>query len=68
MLEQELASLETFGQVSFDGFFDHARSGKTNKGAGFSNIKIAEHAEAGRDSTKSRIGEQGDIGSFASLN
>src|SRR5690606_31162921 len=47
-LEQELGPLEPFWQLLLDRLFDHARAGKADERAGFGDVDVAEHREAGR--------------------
>src|SRR5262249_49113662 len=46
VLEQELASLESFWQLLADRLLDDARAGEPDERARFSDVEIAEHREA----------------------
>jgi hypothetical protein len=62
VLEKKLAALEAVGQFLANGLFDDARASEADEGAGFGNIKIAEHGEAGSNAAGGGIGEDADVG------
>ena len=61
MLQQEFAPLESFGQLLADGLFDHPRTRKSNKRAGFRDIQIAQHGKARGDTTCRRVCKDADV-------
>ena len=62
MLEQEFGALEAFGELLADGLLDDARSREANERAGFGDVEVAEHGEAGGDAAGGRVGEHADVG------
>jgi hypothetical protein len=62
VLEEELAALESVGQLLADGLLDHAWSREANQRAGLGDVQVAEHREACRDAAGGRIREDRDIG------
>src|SRR5713101_7047580 len=62
VFEEELGTLETFGEFLADGLLDHAGAGETDERAGFADIEVAKHGEAGGDAAGGGIGEHGDVG------
>jgi hypothetical protein len=65
LLEQELGTLEAFGQVLAHGLLDHARAGKADQGAGLGDHQVAHEGEAGRHAAHGRVGQHGDEGQLA---
>ncbi len=45
-----------------DGLLDDARAGETDERAGFTDVEVAEHGEAGGDAAGGGVGEHGDVG------
>ena len=66
MLEQKLAALKPFGQLLANGLLDDARTGEADQRAGFGNIQIAQHGEAGGNAAGGGIGEHADVRQRAS--
>src|SRR6266481_8372344 len=64
VFEQEFGALETFGEFLANGLLDDARSSESNKRAGFANVEVAKHGEAGGHATSGGIGEDGDVRQF----
>src|SRR5450755_908510 len=64
VLQQEFGALKSIGQRLADGLLDHARAGETDQRAGFADIQIAEHGEAGGDATGGGIGQHRDVRDF----
>ena len=62
LLEQELAALESFGQLLADRLLDDARAGEADQRLRLGDVEIAEHREARRHAAGRRIGEHGDVG------
>src|SRR6266576_3269669 len=62
VLQQEFGALKSFGEFLADGLLDHARTGKPDERAGFPDVEVAEHGEAGGDAAGGGIGEHRDIG------
>src|SRR5438552_9213782 len=62
VFQQEFGALKSFGEFLADGLLDHARTGKPDERAGFPDVEVAEHGEAGGDAAGSGIGEHRDIG------
>src|SRR5678815_2880505 len=65
VLEEKLGGLESFGQLLADGLLDHARSREADHRARLGQNGIAEHREAGANTTGSGIGEDRDVGNSA---
>src|SRR5229473_1599811 len=62
VFEEEFGALETFGEFLADGLLDDARAGETDERAGFADVEVAEHGEAGGDTAGGGIGKHGDVG------
>src|SRR6266478_926159 len=62
VFEEEFGALETFGELLADGLLDDARAGETDERAGFTDVEVAEHGEAGGDAAGGGVGEHGDVG------
>src|SRR6266700_5124988 len=58
----KFGALKAFREFLMDGLLDNARTGKTDKRAGFADIEIAEHGKAGGDTAGGGIGEDRDVG------
>src|SRR6266699_1358391 len=61
VFEQEFGALEAFGELLPDGLLDDARASETDERAGFADVEVAEHREAGGDAAGGGIGEHGDV-------
>src|SRR5216684_5419700 len=61
VFEEEFGALKSFGEFLADGLLDDAGAGKTDERAGFANVEVAEHGEAGSDAAGGGVGEHGDI-------
>src|SRR6267143_3366535 len=64
VFEEEFGALKSFGEFLADGLLDDARAGKTDERAGFADVEVAEHGEAGGDAARGGVGEHRDIGQF----
>src|SRR5216684_667198 len=64
VLEQEFGALKAFGEFLANGLLDDARSSESNKRAGFADIEVAKHGEAGGHATSGGIGEHGNVRQF----
>src|SRR5712664_394796 len=62
VFEQEFGALKAFGEFLADGLLDDARAGETDERAGFADVEVAEHGEAGGDDDGGGIGEHRDVG------
>src|SRR6266849_4162359 len=62
VFEQEFGTLKSFGELLANGLLDHAGAGETDERAGFADIEVAKHGEAGGDAAGGGIGEHGDVG------
>src|SRR5713226_3312243 len=62
VFEEEFGALKAFGELLSDGLFNDAWAGEADECAGFADVKVAEHGEAGGDAAGGGIGEHGDIG------
>ncbi len=62
MLQQELGALEAFREFLADGLLDDARAGEADERAGFGDVEVAEHGEAGGDAAGGGVGEDADVG------
>ncbi len=60
--EEEFGALEAFGEFLANGLLDDAGSGEANEGAGFGDVEVAEHGEAGGDAAGGGVGEDADVG------
>src|SRR5690606_14914011 len=61
MFQQKFAALETFRQFLAHGLLDNPRARETNQSVRFSNIEVTQHSEAGRYTTKDRIGHHRNV-------
>jgi hypothetical protein len=66
VFEEELGALEAFGELLADGLFDDAGAGEADERAGFGDVEVAEHGEAGGDAAGGGVGEDADVGDAAS--
>src|SRR5216684_3098818 len=57
VFEEEFGALKSFGEFLADGLLDDAR-------AGFTDVEVAEHGEAGGDAAGGGVGEHGDVGNL----
>src|SRR6267142_5052359 len=64
MLEQELGALKSFGELLSDGLLDDAGAGEADERAGFGDVEIAKHGEAGSDAAGGGIGKQRNVREF----
>lgn len=64
VFEEELGALEAFGELLADGLLDDAGAGEADEGAGFGDVEVAEHGEAGGDASGGGVGHDGDVGDF----
>src|SRR5882757_11428852 len=64
VFEQEFGALKSFGKFLANGLLDDARAGESNERAGFANVEVAKHGEAGRDTAGGGVGEHGNVGKF----
>src|SRR6266849_3193285 len=62
VFEQEFGTLKSFGKFLADGLLDDARAGETDERAGFADVEVAEHGEAGGNAAGGGVGEHGDVG------
>ena len=62
LLEQELAALESLGQLLPDRLLDDARSGEADQRLRLGDVEIAEHREARGHAAGRRIGQHRDEG------
>jgi hypothetical protein len=62
VLQQELGALESFRQLLADGLLDDAGAGESDESAGFGDVEVAQHGEAGGDASGGGVGEDGDEG------
>src|SRR6266478_8812647 len=62
VFEQEFGALKSFGKFLANGLLDDARSSESNERAGFADIEVAQHSEAGSNAASGGIGEHGDVG------
>ena len=62
MLQQELAALETFGQLFTNSLLDNTRTGETDQRIRFRNVQIAQHGKTCGNATEYRVGHDRDIG------
>src|ERR1700722_3995748 len=62
VLEEELGALEALGELLADGLLDDAGASEDDQGAGFGDVEVAEHGEAGGDAAGGGMGHDGDIG------
>src|SRR6266852_4726916 len=62
VFEEEFGTLKSFGKFLADGLLDDARAGETDERAGFADVEVAEHGEAGGNAAGGGIGEHGDVG------
>ena len=62
VLEQELAALESFGQLLADGLLDDARAGEADERLRLGDVDVAEHREARGHAAGRRIGQDRDVG------
>src|SRR5229473_6062761 len=62
VFEEEFGALKSFGEFLADGLLDDARAGETDERAGFTDVEVAEHGEAGGDAAGGGVGEHGDVG------
>ena len=62
MFEEELGALEAFREFLAGGLLDDAGAGEADEGAGFGDVEVAEHGEAGGDASGGGVGHQGDVG------
>jgi hypothetical protein len=62
--EQEFGALEAFGELLADGLLDDAGAGEADERAGFGDVEVAEHGEAGGDAAGGGVGHDGDVGDF----
>ena len=60
VLQQELAGLETLGQLHADRLLDDAGAGESDQGLGLGEDEIAQGREAGRDAAHGGMGEHAD--------
>ena len=60
VLDEELAALESFGQLLPDRLLDDARPGEADQRLRLGDVQIAEHREAGGHAAGRRIGEDRD--------
>ena len=61
MFEDKFTALESGWQVFFDGFFDHPWASEPNECTRFRDVQVAQHTKGSRNTTKGRVGEEGDI-------
>ena len=62
VFEEEFGALKAFGEFLADGLLDDPRAGETDECAGFADVEVAEHGEAGGDAARRGICEHGDVG------
>src|ERR1700704_2469030 len=62
VFKKEFGALKSFGELLANGLLDHAGAGETDERAGFANVEVAEHGEAGSDAARGGVGEHGDVG------
>jgi hypothetical protein len=62
VLEEELAALESIGELLADRLFDDARPGEADERSRLRDVQIAEHGEARRHAARRRIRQHGDVG------
>src|SRR5216683_2209079 len=62
VFEEEFGALKSFGEFLADGLLDDARAGETDERAGFGDVEVAEHGEAGGDASGGGVGHHGDVG------
>jgi len=62
VLEEELGALEAFGELLANGLLDDAGAGEADEGAGFGDVEVAEHGEAGGDAASGGVSHEGDVG------
>ena len=61
VFEKELGALKAFGELLADGLLDDAGAGEGDERAGFGDVEVAEHGEAGGDAAGGGVGEQADV-------
>ena len=59
--EQELASLESLGQLLADRLLDDARAGEPDLRLRFGDVEVAQHRETRRHAAGGRIGQDRDV-------
>ena len=62
VLEQELAALESLGQLLPDRLLDDARAGEADERLRLRDVHVAEHREARGHAAGRRIGQDRDVG------
>src|ERR1035437_8305243 len=65
--QQELGALKAFGELLADGLLDDAGAGEADESAGFGDVEVAKHGEAGADAAGGGIGEHADVGDFSAV-
>src|SRR3954469_17521961 len=61
VLEQELASLESFREFLPDRLLDYPRAGESNQRPRLRDVHVAKHGEARGDTARGRVREDGDV-------
>lgn len=64
VFEEELGALEAFWEFLADGLLDDAWAGEADEGAGFGDVEVAEHGEAGGDAAGGGVSQDRDVGNF----
>src|SRR5260370_21661618 len=61
MIEEKFRTLKTFGKLLADGLLDDAWARETDERAGFADVEVAEHGEAGGDAAGGGVSEHGNL-------